>query len=324
MEDGNGGEDEISESEISTSHNVRSFGISIDTSEIASVAQQDRDDELHALDIDFYEQEELEGGILNQVDNALAAAESDFKRNIIRKQLAQLEDEKQLLERELVDINKIFVSAKHGSSSANNRVSFSLLQQKQSKENAVKRLEERVRETKDSLSQLDSAALFKEDSSVRESEDSVAESVRLGELTPFEALELQKKKITIPKFKSTPIVDHPKKLGKETITKTNYLPFPSIARSPANHDRYITGNKILRILKAKGLAPSLPEDLHCLIKKAVAVRKHLERNRKDRDSKFRLILIEARIHRLARYYKTKRTLPPTWRYQSSTASALVA
>ena len=44
--------------------------------------------------------------------------------------------------------------------------------------------------------------------------------------------------------------------------------------------RYVTGNKILRILKAKGLAPTLPEDLFCLIKKAVAVRKHLERNRK--------------------------------------------
>ena len=37
-----------------------------------------------------------------------------------------------------------------------------------------------------------------------------------------------------------------------------------------------------------------------LIKKAVAVRKHLERNKKDKDSKFRLILIESRIHRL--YY----------------------
>lgn len=35
-----------------------------------------------------------------------------------------------------------------------------------------------------------------------------------------------------------------------------------------------------------------------LIKKAVAVRKHLERNKKDKDSKFRLILIESRIHRL--------------------------
>ncbi|XP_064474283.1 small ribosomal subunit protein uS15 [Ornithodoros turicata] len=88
--------------------------------------------------------------------------------------------------------------------------------------------------------------------------------------------------------------------------------------------RWVTGNKILRILKAKGLAPQLPEDLYCLIKKAVAIRKHLERNRKDRDSKFRLILVESRIHRLTRYYKTKRVLAPSWRYESSTASALVA
>ncbi|XP_022663861.1 40S ribosomal protein S13 [Varroa jacobsoni] len=88
--------------------------------------------------------------------------------------------------------------------------------------------------------------------------------------------------------------------------------------------KWITGNKILRILKSKGLAPDLPEDLYHLIKKAVAIRKHLERFRKDKDSKFRLILVESRIHRLARYYKTKRVLAPTWRYQSSTASALVA
>jgi len=44
--------------------------------------------------------------------------------------------------------------------------------------------------------------------------------------------------------------------------------------------RFVTGNKILRILKAKGLAPVIPEDLYYLIKKAVAIRKHLERNRK--------------------------------------------
>uniref|UniRef100_A0A2I2YGI6 Small ribosomal subunit protein uS15 n=1 Tax=Gorilla gorilla gorilla TaxID=9595 RepID=A0A2I2YGI6_GORGO len=47
---------------------------------------------------------------------------------------------------------------------------------------------------------------------------------------------------------------------------------------------FVTGNKILRILKSKGLAPDLPEDLYHLIKKAVAVQKHLERNRKDKDS----------------------------------------
>merc|ERR1712098_42140 len=75
--------------------------------------------------------------------------------------------------------------------------------------------------------------------------------------------------------------------------------------------RFITGNKILRILKSKGLAPDLPEDIYFLI-------------RKDKDAKFRLILVESRIHRLARYYKTKSVLPPTWKYESSTASTLVA
>ncbi|KAI9316339.1 40S ribosomal protein S13 [Dichotomocladium elegans] len=86
----------------------------------------------------------------------------------------------------------------------------------------------------------------------------------------------------------------------------------------------VTGNKIVRILKANGLAPEIPEDLYHLIKKAVAVRKHLERNRKDKNSKYRLILIESRIHRLSRYYKTSGMLPPNWKYESNTASALVA
>merc|ERR1719414_1865830 len=80
----------------------------------------------------------------------------------------------------------------------------------------------------------------------------------------------------------------------------------------------ITGNKILRILKISGLAPDLPEDLYYLIKKAVSIRKHLDRNRKDKDAKFRLILCESRIHRLARYYKRVRSLPSTFRYASAT------
>ncbi|CAA2979947.1 UDP-glucuronate 4-epimerase 3 [Olea europaea subsp. europaea] len=86
----------------------------------------------------------------------------------------------------------------------------------------------------------------------------------------------------------------------------------------------VTGSKILRILKGHGLAPEIPEDLYHLIKKAVAIRKHLERNRKDKDSKFRLILVESRIHRLARYYKKTKKLPPVWKYESTTASTLVA
>eukprot|EP00919_Chromeraceae_sp_WS-2016_P055920 GHVR01132793.1.p1 GENE.GHVR01132793.1~~GHVR01132793.1.p1 ORF type:complete len:152 (+),score=17.49 GHVR01132793.1:81-536(+) len=88
--------------------------------------------------------------------------------------------------------------------------------------------------------------------------------------------------------------------------------------------RFVTGNKILRILKAHGMAPELPEDLYHLIKKAVSIRKHLEKNRTDKDSKFRLILIESRVHRLARYYKKTKKLPSNWKYVSQTASTLVA
>ncbi|NXX23931.1 RS13 protein, partial [Podargus strigoides] len=36
--------------------------------------------------------------------------------------------------------------------------------------------------------------------------------------------------------------------------------------------RRVTGNKIVRILKAKGMAPEIPEDLYHLIKKAVNIR----------------------------------------------------
>ena len=57
-----------------------------------------------------------------------------------------------------------------------------------------------------------------------------------------------------------------------------------------------------------GLAPDIPEDLYYMIKKAVVMRKHLEQNRKDKDGKFRLILVESRIHRLARYYKVRQSL----------------
>ena len=86
----------------------------------------------------------------------------------------------------------------------------------------------------------------------------------------------------------------------------------------------ITGRKVLRLLKHKGLAPEIPEDLYHLIKKAVNMRKHLEKNRKDLDTKFRLILVESRVHRLSRYYKRTKQLPATWRYESNNASALVA
>ena len=85
----------------------------------------------------------------------------------------------------------------------------------------------------------------------------------------------------------------------------------------------VTGRKIVRILKHHGKAPSMPEDLYCLIKRAVSMRKHLERNRRDMDTKYRLIHVETRIHRLTRYYKKVKRVPPTYKYESANASSAV-
>ncbi|KAI5189936.1 small subunit ribosomal protein S13e [Nematocida sp. AWRm77] len=76
--------------------------------------------------------------------------------------------------------------------------------------------------------------------------------------------------------------------------------------------KFFTGRKILLILMKNNLAPKIPEDLSFLIKKAINIRKHLESNKQDKDSKYRLILVESRISRLARYYKTKQIIPANW------------
>ncbi|MCP4239466.1 MAG: hypothetical protein GY772_02785 [bacterium] len=72
------------------------------------------------------------------------------------------------------------------------------------------------------------------------------------------------------------------------------------------------------------MAPKLPEDLYNMIKRAIAMRKHLEKNKKDTDSKFRLNLKESRIHRLVRYYRKTGKVDPTFKYKSDKASALLS
>ncbi len=88
--------------------------------------------------------------------------------------------------------------------------------------------------------------------------------------------------------------------------------------------RFLTGKKIHRILKKKGCAPKLPEDLFHMVKRAVAMRKHLSKNKNDTDCKFRLNIKESRIHRLTRYYRKTGKVSPNFKYNSKTASSLVS
>ncbi|MEM2249591.1 MAG: 30S ribosomal protein S15 [Candidatus Bathyarchaeia archaeon] len=82
----------------------------------------------------------------------------------------------------------------------------------------------------------------------------------------------------------------------------------------------LTGKTVTQILKEAGLAPSIPEDLGNLLKKAARLSAHLEKHRKDLHNKRALQLVEAKIHKLARYYKREGVLPPNWKYEPKIAS----
>ena len=88
--------------------------------------------------------------------------------------------------------------------------------------------------------------------------------------------------------------------------------------------KLITGKKILKILKEHGLAPEIPPDLFDLMKRAVRVREHLEKHKKDKHSMRGLQQIEMKIHRLVEYYKEKGVLPKDWKYTPERAKVLVS
>lgn len=77
----------------------------------------------------------------------------------------------------------------------------------------------------------------------------------------------------------------------------------------------IVGGGILEILREAQMAPKLPENLQNLISRAANIRRHLERHPKDYSNKRDLHIAEAKIYKLAKYYKRKGLLPPDWEYR---------
>jgi small subunit ribosomal protein S15 len=84
----------------------------------------------------------------------------------------------------------------------------------------------------------------------------------------------------------------------------------------------ITGKTITKILKEAQLAPTMPEDLASMLKKAENLRAHYEKNRTDLHNKRALQIIEAKIHKLSRYYKRIEILPKNWKYEAKIASVV--
>jgi len=104
------------------------------------------------------------------------------------------------------------------------------------------------------------------------------------------------------------------KLGKEEKTPSE---IGLILRDAYGipYSKTITGKKITKILKENKLLSKIPEDLMALIKKVVALKKHLEKNHKDESAKRGITLTESKIKRLVKYYKNTGRLEESWKYQ---------
>lgn len=62
------------------------------------------------------------------------------------------------------------------------------------------------------------------------------------------------------------------------------------------------------------MAAKIPEDLYHLIKKAMNIWKHLEKNKNDKDAKYWLTIKESWIHRITRYYRRTGKVPTNFKY----------
>jgi len=75
-----------------------------------------------------------------------------------------------------------------------------------------------------------------------------------------------------------------------------------------------TKKRILQILKEKNAAPKLPEDLTSLLRRVIALQKHLQKNHLDEAAWRGLTITESKIGRIVKYYKRSKVLPASWSY----------
>jgi len=76
----------------------------------------------------------------------------------------------------------------------------------------------------------------------------------------------------------------------------------------------VLGKSLTEVLAENNIKPDMPEDLDKLVMKALGLQKHLKAHNSDHRNVRSLELVEAKIHRLSKYYKRMGKLQQNWKY----------
>ncbi|NOJ27371.1 MAG: 30S ribosomal protein S15 [Nitrososphaera sp.] len=81
----------------------------------------------------------------------------------------------------------------------------------------------------------------------------------------------------------------------------------------------VTGKTVSQILAENNVKFDMPEDLEILVRKAIGLQKHLRTHNSDSRNVRSLELVESKIHRLSKYYKSLGRIPANWKYAAVVA-----
>ncbi len=87
--------------------------------------------------------------------------------------------------------------------------------------------------------------------------------------------------------------------------------------------RQYTGKRLVEILDEHKLSGDIPSDLMNLMKTAVGMHNHLDRNKQDKHNVMRLRRVESKIWRLTKYYVREGKLPEHWKYDPKQAELII-
>ncbi len=87
--------------------------------------------------------------------------------------------------------------------------------------------------------------------------------------------------------------------------------------------RSLCNKRISDILAQNNVLVKYPDDLLALITRAVGMLKHLSANKSDGQNTTKLLHVESKIKRLAKYYVRQKKLPVSWKYNRQTAPLIV-